>query len=192
MKQHIAIFASGTGSNAKKIIEYFWDNSNIKVSLVVCNKPGAGVLALAEAAGVETLLLRRQAFYETEALVDELQARHISLIVLAGFLWLVPGYLVQAFEGRILNIHPALLPNYGGKGMYGMNVHRAVKAAAERESGITIHLVDQAYDEGRILFQQSCPIEALDRPEDIARKVLQLEHEHFAPVVENYLKQLKS
>lgn len=192
MKQHIAIFASGTGSNAKKIIEYFRDNSNIKVSLVVCNKPGAGVLALAEAAGIETLLLQRQAFYETEALVDELQAQHISLIVLAGFLWLVPGYLVQAFEGRILNIHPALLPKYGGKGMYGMNVHRAVKAAAERESGITIHLVDQVYDEGRILFQRSCPIEASDRPEDIARKVLQLEHEHFAPVIGNYLKQLKS
>jgi phosphoribosylglycinamide formyltransferase 1 len=123
-------------------------------------------------------------------LLETLRARGISFIVLAGFMWLVPDYLVKAYVGRMVNIHPALLPQYGGKGMYGMNVHRAVKAAGERQTGITIHYVDEHYDEGSIIFQARCAIAPEDRPEDIAHKVQQLEHRHFAPVVEELLQAL--
>lgn len=187
---NIAIFASGTGSNAAKIIEYFEGNPNIRVSLLVSNKADAPVLALADAKGIEKLVLRRADFYEAENLLETLRARGISFIVLAGFMWLVPDYLVKAYVGRMVNIHPALLPQYGGKGMYGMNVHRAVKAAGERQTGITIHYVDEHYDEGSIIFQARCAIAPEDRPEDIARKVQQLEHRHFAPVVEELLQAL--
>ena len=186
----IAIFASGTGSNAAKIIEYFEGSPNIRVSLLVSNKADAPVLALADAKGIEKLVLRRADFYEAENLLETLRDRGISFIVLAGFMWLVPDYLVKAYVGRMVNIHPALLPQYGGKGMYGMNVHRAVKAAGERQTGITIHYVDEHYDEGSIIFQARCAIAPEDRPEDIARKVQQLEHRHFAPVVEELLQAL--
>jgi phosphoribosylglycinamide formyltransferase 1 len=184
---NIAIFASGTGSNAARIIEYFEGNPNIRVSLLVSNKADALALALADAKGIEKLVLRRAAFYETESLLEALEVRSINFIVLAGFMWLVPDYLVKAYAGRMVNIHPALLPQYGGKGMYGMNVHRAVKAAGEEQTGITIHYVDERYDEGSIIFQARCAIAPEDSPEDIARKVQQLEHRHFAPVVEELL-----
>lgn len=137
--------------------------------------------------GIDTLLIDRQRFYETKSFLTELQRYSIDFIVLAGFLWLIPAYLVKAYQGRMVNIHPALLPKHGGKGMYGMNVHRAVKAANEKQSGITIHLVNEKYDDGSILFQATCPLSEEDTPEQIAKKVLKLEHQHFAPVIEKQI-----
>jgi len=183
----IAIFASGTGSNARKIIEYFTNHQNIKVALVVSNRKTAPVLRMASENGVDTLVITRQSFYHSKSVLDVLDSYRIDAIILAGFLWLIPPYLVKNFPGRILNIHPALLPKYGGKGMYGSHVHQAVKAANEQESGITIHIVDEEYDKGRIIFQKSCPLEPSDSAEAIGKKVLQLEHRYFAPVIEEYL-----
>ncbi len=185
--KNLAVFASGTGSNAKKIIEYFRTNPHIRVRLIVSNKKDAPVLGIAREHNIETLVLNRQDFYGTEQLLQQIQVRDIDFIILAGFLWLIPDYLVRAFENRIVNIHPALLPKYGGKGMYGMRVHEAVKAAGERESGITIHYVNENYDEGDIIFQATCVLEPNDTSEDIAHKVQALEHRHFAPVVEKLL-----
>lgn len=182
---NIAIFASGTGSNARKIIEYFQDHPTIRVSIVVSNKATAAVLEMAKSHHIETHIVSRHSFYETDAILSTLKG--IDLVVLAGFLWLIPKYLVEAFPQAIVNIHPALLPKYGGKGMYGIHVHRAVKAADEKESGISIHFVNEAYDEGQLIFQASCSIDESDTPESIARKVLMLEHQHFAPVLEQLL-----
>jgi phosphoribosylglycinamide formyltransferase-1 len=190
--ERIAIFASGTGSNAKKIIEYFSGHPNIEVGLVVANKPDAPVLTMAEEHGIETLRITRSGFYQSEAILGQLADLKVTFIVLAGFLWLVPAYLVSAYRERMVNIHPALLPEFGGKGMYGMHVHRAVKNAGVPQTGITIHLVNEAYDEGDALFQARCTVNASDTPEQIAGKVLQLEHEHFAPVIEKYIKALNS
>lgn len=181
---NIAIFASGTGTNAAKIIEYFRDKPNIRVRLVVSNKAAAPVLELAARNGIEAMVISRAVFYETEALLNELRAREIDFIVLAGFLWLVPPYLVRAYTRRMVNIHPALLPKYGGKGMYGMNVHRAVRASGDGETGITVHYVNEHYDEGDAIFQARCAVEQDDSPEDIAHKVQQLEHRYFAPLIE--------
>lgn len=183
----IAIFASGTGSNARKIIEYFQNKTDITVSLVLSNKVTAPVLNMAQDHGIDTLTLTRKEFYETEHLLAQLHQNEIDFIVLAGFLWLVPSYLVKAYPRKIVNIHPALLPKFGGKGMYGHRVHEAVKKAAEKESGITIHFVNEAYDEGDIIFQSSCRLDPQDEPEAIAKKVLRLEHEHFAPVIEQLI-----
>ena len=183
----IAIFASGTGSNARKIIEYFKNKPDITVNLVLSNKANAPVLDMAQDHGIDTLTLTRKAFYETEQLLAQLHQYAIDFIVLAGFLWLVPPYLVQAYPRRIVNIHPALLPRYGGKGMYGHRVHEAVKKAGERESGMTIHYVNENYDEGSIIFQSSCRLQPEDDPETIAGRVLRLEHEHFAPVIEQLI-----
>lgn len=185
--QHLAIFASGTGSNAKKIIEYFRGNSNINVRVIVSNKKDAPVLDIAQGNGIETLVIDREGFYKTEDLLQQLHARNIHFIVLAGFLWLLPHYLIHTYDRRIVNIHPALLPKYGGKGMYGMRVHEAVKAAGDLETGITIHYVDENYDEGDIIFQEKCVLTENDTSEEIAHKVHLLEHEHFAPVIENLL-----
>jgi phosphoribosylglycinamide formyltransferase 1 len=187
LSHRLAIFASGTGSNAKKIVEYFNKNTYINVSLIVSNKKDAPVLEMGQANGIETLVIERQKFYETEDLLQTLQARQIDFIVLAGFLWLMPFYLIKAFERKIVNIHPALLPKYGGKGMYGMRVHEAVKAAGERETGITIHFVDEEYDNGDIIFQEKCYLEPKDTSEEIAHKVQLLEHQYFAPVIEKLL-----
>ncbi len=190
--ENLAIFASGTGSNAKKIIEYFEGHPNIRPRLIVSNNASAPVLALAEPHGLGQLVLKRASFYGSEVLLEELKAHKITFVVLAGFLWLVPPYLVGAYKSRMVNIHPALLPKFGGQGMYGMNVHRAVKAAGEQETGMTVHLVNEAYDEGAVLFQASCPIAETDTPEDIARKVLALEHQYFAPAIESYLQNKSS
>ncbi len=184
----IAIFASGTGSNAKKIIEYFKENQDISVELIVSNRPAARVLDLATEHHLHQLVLNRASFYESQDIISQLKQYQIDWIVLAGFLWLIPSYLVNAYPGRIINIHPALLPKYGGKGMYGMNVHRAIKEAGEKESGITIHYVNERYDEGDIIFQASCALTAADDAEEIAHKVQKLEHQHFAPVIEQLLK----
>ena len=185
--KRIALFASGRGSNATKIVEHFRTHRNIEVGLIVSNKSTAGVLELARAEGIPYLTLRRQAFYHTENILAKLAQHSIDFIALAGFLWLIPEYLVRAFEGAIVNIHPALLPRYGGKGMYGHHVHQAVWRARERESGMTIHYVNEVYDEGHIIFQARCALDPKDQPEDIARKVLALEHAHYAPVIENIL-----
>lgn len=184
---NIAIFASGGGSNACKIIEHFKDSSHGKVALVVSNKTNAGVIDIAAEHHIPVQLIDRQGFYSSESILDILRSNQIDLLVLAGFLWLVPAYLVRAYPGRILNIHPALLPKYGGKGMYGHHVHEAVKAAGEKESGMTIHLVNEHYDEGDILFQATCSIASNDTPEDIARKVLQLEHQYYPEVIEKVI-----
>jgi phosphoribosylglycinamide formyltransferase-1 len=188
--KNIAVFASGTGTNAEKIVQYFKRHQDIaRVALIVSNKADALVLDMAEREGVDRYVLKRKAFYQTKDLLNVLHKYQIDLIVLAGFLWLVPPYLVAAFQGKMINIHPALLPKFGGKGMYGMNVHKAVKENGEKESGITIHYVNEAYDEGHIIFQAKCAIAPEDQPKDIARKVQQLEHLHFAPEIAKLLQQ---
>lgn len=183
----IAIFASGTGSNAKKIIEYFRTNPHIQVSFIVSNKKDALVLDMAHEFNIETCVLNRQVFYQTEQLLAQLREHDIDFIVLAGFLWLIPEYMVNNYKNRMVNIHPSLLPKYGGKGMYGMHVHEAVKAAGDQESGITIHYVNEHYDDGDIIFQAKCVLEPNDTSTDIAKKVQALEHKHFAPVIEKLL-----
>ena len=184
---HIAIFASGAGTNARKIIEYFENKGlRIKVSLIVCNVPGAGVLEIAKEKGIPSLIINKTDFTATGYL-ESLQNADINFIVLAGFLWKVPEVLVRAYPKAIINIHPALLPNYGGKGMYGARVHEAVIAAGEKESGITIHWVNEHYDEGAIIFQAKCSIDASDTAESLANKIHALEHAHFAPTIEKLL-----
>ncbi|MCF8247927.1 MAG: phosphoribosylglycinamide formyltransferase [Saprospiraceae bacterium] len=187
MLHHIAIFASGTGSNAKKIVEHFKHNRSVTVSLIVTNKADAPVLAMARENGIPTMVIDRDHFYKTEDILEKFNKFSIGFVVLAGFLWLVPTYLVRAFEKRMVNIHPALLPKYGGKGMYGMRVHEAVKKAGDTETGITIHFVNEQYDDGDIIFQAKCPVNPEDSPEDIAKKIHQMEHRHFPKVIEKLL-----
>ena len=183
----LAIFASGAGSNAAKIIEHFKNSSTVVIDLIVCNKKEAGVWGIAAANQIDTLYINRESFIESDACVKQLQARSIDFIVLAGFLWKVPESLIHAYPGKIINIHPALLPKYGGKGMYGMHVHEAVITAGEKESGITIHYVDAHYDEGDIIFQAKCTIEPTDTPASLAAKIHVLEHAHFPVVIESLL-----
>lgn len=185
--KNIAIFASGGGSNARKIIEHFLGNDTARVALVVSNRKNAGVLDIAAEHEIPTILLNRTGFYETEKLLDDLRFFEIDFIVLAGFLWLIPGYLVRAFPQKMVNIHPALLPKYGGKGMFGHHVHEAVRAAGELESGITIHFVNENYDEGDFIFQAKTLLEPDDSPEEIAQKVLRLEHHFFPKIIKKLL-----
>jgi len=185
--KRIAIFASGTGSNAKKIIEHFQGHSNIEVSLVVSNKQDAKVLDMAQSYHIPTLVINKAQLKDHNYILEKISIFPIDFIVLAGFLLLVPKYLVDNFPKRIVNIHPALLPNFGGKGMYGMHVHKAVKESGVAETGITIHYVDEHYDEGSIIFQASCLVHSEDSPEDIAKNVLKLEHTHFAVAIEKIL-----
>lgn len=182
--KHIAIFASGAGSNAAKIIEHLQNNQHIQVALIVCNKPDAGVLKIAKANNIDTLLIEKEPFFRGDAYVSALKAKHIDFLVLAGFLWKVPAALIQTYPNRIINIHPALLPKYGGKGMYGHFVHEAVVANGEIESGITIHYVNENFDEGKHIFQASCVVSKDDTPDTVAAKIHQLEHQHFPRVVE--------
>jgi len=181
---NIAIFASGGGSNAEAIIKHLKDHSELSVRLIVANRKNAGVLDRADRHGIEKLLIDRKGFYEDKNLVSKLAAAEIDLIVLAGFLWLIPEYLIESFPNKIINIHPALLPKYGGKGMYGHHVHQAVFDNQEKESGATIHYVNQHYDEGNIILQAHCPLLPTDQPEDIARKVLKVEHQVYPIAVE--------
>jgi len=184
-KKKIAVFASGNGTNSEKIFEYFQGHKSVKVALLLCNKTNAGVLTRAEQYQIKAKTFSRQEFYDTTSILQVLADSEIDYIALAGFMWLVPEYLVKAFPNKILNIHPALLPKFGGKGMYGMNVHRAVKNAEDLETGITIHFVNQLYDDGNIIDQFSCKVEANDTVEEIARKVQVLEHENYPKVIEN-------
>ncbi|HMH22130.1 MAG TPA: phosphoribosylglycinamide formyltransferase [Puia sp.] len=188
MKQ-IAIFASGTGSNAGRIIGYFRNHKEIRISLIVSNKPGAGVLDIARNESIPTLLIDKEKFFHGNAYVEELQERKIDFLILAGFLWKIPERLVKEFRGRIINIHPSLLPKYGGKGMYGRRVHEAVIGAGEKQTGITIHYVDELYDHGQVIFQVSTEVDAGDTPETLAGKVHLLEHEHFSKIIEQAIVQ---
>ena len=184
--KRIAIFASGAGSNAAKIIEHLKDHAAIQVALIVCNKPDAGVIQIAATHQIPVLMIEKEKFFRGNAYVDEIKHRSgIDFIVLAGFLWKVPIALIQTYPNRIINIHPALLPKYGGKGMYGMHVHEAVIEAGEKESGITIHYVNEHFDEGEAIFQARCEVTTDDTPETLAQKIHQLEHEHFPRIVES-------
>jgi phosphoribosylglycinamide formyltransferase-1 len=187
----LAIFSSGTGSNAARIIQYFQGHPTISVCLIVCNNPQAGVLNIASAAGIPVLLIEKEQFFRGSAYIPELHARNIDFIVLAGFLWKIPSKLVQAYRHRIVNIHPALLPAYGGKGMFGRHVHEAVIIAGEKESGITIHYVDELYDHGQAIFQAKVAVDPGDTPETLARKIQYLEHNHFPRVIEEIVQTSK-
>ncbi len=183
----IAIFASGAGSNAAKIIDHFKNHPKIHVGLVLASKANAGVINVAAEAGIASLLLEKDLFFNSSHYIDLLKEANIDFVVLAGFLWKVPSNLVQAFPGRIINIHPALLPKYGGKGMYGRFVHQAVVDAGEKETGITIHYVDEQYDHGEVIFQAQVPVEPGDTAETVAAKVHDLEHAHFPGVIEEVI-----
>ncbi|HXA01855.1 MAG TPA: phosphoribosylglycinamide formyltransferase [Cytophagaceae bacterium] len=185
---NIAIFASGSGSNAQKIMGYFQGSENIRVKYLLSNNKEAYALERAEKMGIETKIFNRRAFRESDEIVEFLVNNEVSWVILAGFLWMIPENLIKAFPHRIINIHPALLPLYGGKGMYGMHVHTAVHKAKDKESGISIHLVNENYDEGEIIFQAKCLLDENDTPESIAEKVLKLEHEYFPKVIETLIK----
>jgi len=180
---NLIIFASGAGTNAAAIINWFKANGKARVSLIVCNKPQAGVLKIAEKENIPTLLIDKQSIQSAE-FVATLQSHNPTLIILAGFLWKIPAAMTTAFPDKIINIHPALLPKYGGKGMYGHHVHEAVIAAGEQESGITIHYVNEAYDEGNTIVQAHCPVVAGDTPDSLAARIHQLEHYYFPRVIE--------
>lgn len=190
MKRKLAIFVSGTGSNARVMIDTFAEDPTISVVLLVSNRADAPALLMASERGVPTLVLEKKAFQKTEQLLELLAEFKVDFIALAGFLWLIPPYLVKKYAKRIVNIHPALLPKYGGKGMYGQHVHEAVKAAKETESGITIHYVNEKYDEGAVIFQARVPLEENDEPSTIAAKVLQLEHRYYAAVVKDIMNKM--
>ena len=202
-KVRVAIFASGAGSNADQIIKTSSpalllkekgeakteaDHQAYEVVLIVCNKPGAGVLKIAEKAGIPSLLIEKERFFNGDHYLEELKSHRVDFIVLAGFLWKMPGALVSAWPKKIINIHPALLPKYGGRGMYGNRVHEAVIAAGEKESGITIHYVDELYDHGEIIFQAKCMVTEDDNAETLAQKIHVLEHEHYPKVTGDLVK----
>ena len=197
----IAVFASGAGTNTQKIIEYTSPPAplhgverggrkppKVQVALIVSNKSDAGVLKIAEKESISSIIRKKEKFFSGNAYTDELKEEGIDLIVLAGFLWKIPPALIRAFPQRIINIHPALLPKYGGKGMYGKHVHQAVIDNKEKESGISIHYVDELYDHGKIIFQARCPVLANDTADSLAARVHQLEHEYYPRIIESLLK----
>ena len=192
MKKRIAIFASGSGSNAQKIMEHFKKHVEAEVVIVLTNNPEAYVLQRADNFEIPSHIFDKAEFYTTNSVVDLLKNLQIDLIVLAGFMWLIPQNLLKAFPNKIINIHPALLPKFGGKGMYGDRVHHAVMDAKEEESGITIHFVDENFDEGEIIHQSRFRIESGDDLEMIKFKGQQMEHLHYPKVVEQLLKKMKS
>lgn len=187
--KRLAIFASGTGSNAKRLIDYFSENKDISVALLISNRKEAGALEIGRKSGIPAINFTKEEFYNSSTVIDKLIAENIGFIVLAGFLIKVPDNILKAYENKIINIHPALLPEFGGKGMYGLKVHKAVIESGKSESGITIHLVNEHYDEGRILFQAKCLVLENDTAEILAARVQELEHKHFAEVVELFIKQ---
>jgi phosphoribosylglycinamide formyltransferase-1 len=187
LKSKVAIFASGSGSNAEEIIKRFKHHPTIEVVLLLSNNPDAFALERARKFNVPSKIFTRQEFKESSKVLDRLKEKEVTHVVLAGFLWLIPHYLIQAYPNHIINIHPALLPKFGGKGMYGMKVHEAVKAAGEVETGITIHLVNEHYDEGKILFQGRCTVDVNSSAEDIAASVHKLEYEFYPKVIEEWI-----
>ena len=186
----LAIFASGRGSNAEAILQ-FQSQANYEVALIVVSRSQALVTNFAREKGLPLIVLEKERFQQENLLLESLNEYGIELICLAGFLWKIPDYLIQAFPERILNIHPSLLPKYGGKGMYGSKVHEAVVASGEKESGITIHLVNEEYDKGKILFQAKVPVYEKDTAADLASRVLALEHQHFPTVIQSLCYSLK-
>lgn len=191
MKKRIAIFASGSGSNAQKLMEHFKRSTEVEIALVLTNNPDAYVLQRADNFEIPSHIFDRQEFYHTDHIIALLKNLEIDLIVLAGFLWLIPKNLISEYPGRIVNIHPAILPKFGGKGMYGDHVHLAVMAAGETEGGITIHYVDENYDEGEYIHQAKYRIEKTDNLEMIKFKGQQLEHLHYPRIVESLIKKIK-
>jgi phosphoribosylglycinamide formyltransferase-1 len=187
----LAVFASGSGSNAQRIAEYFANHPSVSVDIILTNNKNAFVIERAKSLNIPYTIFNRVDFYETDKVLNELKERQTDLIILAGFLWLVPTRIIQAYNGRILNIHPALLPKYGGKGMYGEFVHRAVITNKEKCSGITIHYVNEHYDQGDIIFQAQCIVEANDTSDSLAVKVHSLEYEHFPRVIEEVINKLQ-
>jgi formyltetrahydrofolate-dependent phosphoribosylglycinamide formyltransferase len=187
----IAIFASGAGSNAQQIINYFRESTTAKVVLIVCNNPKAGVLNIALNEKIPVLLLEKNTFLET-GYASQIKSYGADFIILAGFLWKIPFPLINAFQNKIINIHPALLPAFGGKGMYGSAVHSAVIAAREKESGITIHYVDEKYDHGKIIFQTKCNVNENETPESLAQKIHQLEHQYYPKIIDSILTEISS
>ena len=185
--KRVAIFASGSGSNAENIANYFKGSDAIEISLILANNPEAYVLERAKKLGIESVVVTGKEFRAADKVLEILKERNIDFIVLAGFLLLVPAKLIEAYPGKIVNIHPALLPKHGGKGMYGDHVHEAVVAAGDTESGITIHLIDERYDCGTTFFQATCPVLPTDTPHDVAEKVHALEYEHFPRVIEEII-----
>lgn len=188
--KNIAIFASGSGTNAERIIRHFAQNPAARVALLLSNRPDAGALGRARALGVETLVVDRETFRDGDRVAGLLARRQIDFIALAGFLWLLPPGLVHAYAGRILNIHPSLLPAYGGKGMYGDRVHRAVIEAGERESGITIHRVDEVYDNGDVVARYRLEVRPGETPESLAARIHELEYAHYPRTIEREIMKL--
>jgi phosphoribosylglycinamide formyltransferase 1 len=186
--KNIAIFASGNGTNAQRIAEYFRNSDTVNISLILSNKPDAFVLKRAEKLGIPTTIFNKKDFYESGLVFEILKEYRIDFIILAGFLWFVPDNILKAFPRRIINIHPALLPKHGGKGMYGGKVHQAVIESGDTRTGITIHFVNDHYDEGEIIFQDSFEVQPGDTPDSIALKVHQLEYLHFPRIIENVIK----
>ncbi len=187
MDLNIAIFASGSGTNAEQLVKHFSQVDGINTTVILSNKPEAYVLERAKKLGITATTFSKTEFI-TPDFLKVLERHEVDYIILAGFLWKIPDYLIQAFENKIINIHPSLLPKYGGKGMYGSHVHEAVIAQKEKTSGITIHLVNEKYDDGRILFQASCDISSEDTPDTLASRIHALEHQYFPQIVEDYIR----
>ena len=183
----IVVFASGSGSNAENIIRYFQDSGTAEVVSVMSNKPSAKVLDRAQKLNVTALYFDREAFYNTNDVLHILEDTNPDLIVLAGFLWLFPSSILEKFPNKVINLHPALLPKFGGKGMFGNNVHQAVLKNKEKETGITIHYVNEKYDDGQIIFQKAFPISSEETITSLTEKIHELEHRHFPKVIENLL-----
>ncbi|MCH3924765.1 MAG: phosphoribosylglycinamide formyltransferase [Bacteroidales bacterium] len=187
----LALFASGNGTNVQQISEYFANNNDVKVSCVVVNKKNCYVIERAKNLNIPCYYFNRKDFYESDKVLDLMKENEIDYIILAGFLWLIPNNLLMKYNNKIINIHPALLPKYGGKGMYGHNVHEAIVLHKEKESGITIHYVNEKYDSGDIIFQAKCKIEAKDSADDVAAKIHLLEKEYYPKVIEKVVKENK-
>ncbi len=187
IQKNIAIFASGEGTNVQRIIDYFKNSSSVNIALVLSNNKDANALNRAKANDIKTALLTKENLYNNNTIIEVLQKSNIELIVLAGFLWMIPQSLIKAFPNKIINIHPALLPKFGGKGMYGMNVHKAVIETKEKESGITIHFVNEEYDKGKIISQHICNVTENETAESLAQKIHQLEYEFFPVAIETIL-----
>lgn len=185
----LALFASGAGSNVYNIIEYFKKNKGVEIVAVLSNNPEAGALNHAQNAGIETLIFSRQEFFNTDKVLNFLREKMVDNIILAGFLWKIPENMIIEYPNKIINVHPALLPKYGGKGMYGSNVHKAVVAAKEKESGITIHQVNENYDEGAIIAQYTCSLDTDETSETLAKKIHILEKEYFPETIEKFIHQ---
>jgi phosphoribosylglycinamide formyltransferase-1 len=186
-KKSVIIFASGSGRNAENIVRHFKTSEDVRIAGIITNNPDAGVTAKAIKIGVEVKVFGRKEFYETDSILTFLQQKNPSLIVLAGFLWLIPEKIISAFPKKIINIHPALLPKFGGKGMFGLNVQKKVLESGDKESGITIHYVNEKYDDGDIVFQKKCPVVPGETLESLIKKIHELENKYFPMVIESLL-----